>query len=515
MSKAPRPGHDRPFTLLIAALGGEGGGLLTDWIVDACTQAGILVQSTSIPGVAQRTGATTYYIEIMSPGGDGTGEPLFALYPAPGFVDMAVASELVEAGRLIENGYVTPDRTILIASRHRVYAMSERTAMGDGGFHAPRITDAAMTFAHQAVLRNFEAAARGSNSAINALLLGAMAAADNFPLSEEQLKTAIRTRGVAVDANIAGFDAGRDLALSGEPEPGTATEEIHPPSRQVTLVEGFPEAVQDVLEAGLERLHDHQDAAYGDLYLERLKRVLAAEGSTPDHGVLRETARYLALWMAYDDVIRVADLKSRASRHARIRNDANAKSGEPVHVTEFFKPGIDEISTLLPQPLARLLVTWAAHRGTRPAFHIPLHIRSDTLTGHLVMRFIAGRKTKRRKTLRFHHEQMMIERWLDAVTRCCGRSSELALEAALCGRLIKGYGDTRARAGHSFDRIFAEIIEPAAIGTGSAHDIALRVRMARDAALADEDGKALAAFLYPETSDTKNKETAPSAQAAE
>src|SRR5262249_42277758 len=55
----------RPITILIAALGGEGGGVLTDWIVAAAAQLGFPVQSTSIPGVAQRTGATTYYIELV------------------------------------------------------------------------------------------------------------------------------------------------------------------------------------------------------------------------------------------------------------------------------------------------------------------------------------------------------------------------------------------------------------------------------------------------------------------
>src|SRR5690606_10813274 len=63
--EAQHAGIDRPLTLVFAALGGEGGGLLTDWITDACTRAGVLIQTTSIPGVAQRTGATTYYIEMM------------------------------------------------------------------------------------------------------------------------------------------------------------------------------------------------------------------------------------------------------------------------------------------------------------------------------------------------------------------------------------------------------------------------------------------------------------------
>ena len=73
----------RPISILIAALGGEGGGVLTDWIVAAASQLGFPVQSTSIPGVAQRTGATTYYIELVPvPWRDlGANRPVLALAP--------------------------------------------------------------------------------------------------------------------------------------------------------------------------------------------------------------------------------------------------------------------------------------------------------------------------------------------------------------------------------------------------------------------------------------------------
>ncbi|HVQ04998.1 MAG TPA: indolepyruvate oxidoreductase, partial [Burkholderiaceae bacterium] len=54
----------RPITLLVCALGGEGGGVLAQWLVDVAIRAGHAAQSTSIPGVAQRTGATTYYLEF-------------------------------------------------------------------------------------------------------------------------------------------------------------------------------------------------------------------------------------------------------------------------------------------------------------------------------------------------------------------------------------------------------------------------------------------------------------------
>ena len=48
-------------------MGGQGGGVLTDWIVELAERHGWLAQSTSVPGVAQRTGATIYYVEMLPP----------------------------------------------------------------------------------------------------------------------------------------------------------------------------------------------------------------------------------------------------------------------------------------------------------------------------------------------------------------------------------------------------------------------------------------------------------------
>jgi len=60
-----RDAPQRPITLVLASIGGEGGGVLADWVVRAGIRAGYPVQSTSIPGVAQRTGATVYYVELF------------------------------------------------------------------------------------------------------------------------------------------------------------------------------------------------------------------------------------------------------------------------------------------------------------------------------------------------------------------------------------------------------------------------------------------------------------------
>jgi indolepyruvate ferredoxin oxidoreductase beta subunit len=131
---------ERPITILIAALGGEGGGVLADWIIAAAASQDYPVQSTSIPGVAQRTGATTYYIEVFPAHIAALGDrrPVMTLTPAPSDVDVMVSSELLETGRAMLNGFVTPDRTTLIASTHRIYTVTEKMHMGDGRFDTHR-----------------------------------------------------------------------------------------------------------------------------------------------------------------------------------------------------------------------------------------------------------------------------------------------------------------------------------------------------------------------------------------
>ena len=124
----------RPISLLICALGGEGGGVLTEWLVDIARHAGYAAQATSIPGVAQRTGATTYYIEVFPvPMKDlGGKRPVFSLNPVPGALDALLCSELLETARQVGNGLASPERTLVITSSSRALTTMERMQMGDG-----------------------------------------------------------------------------------------------------------------------------------------------------------------------------------------------------------------------------------------------------------------------------------------------------------------------------------------------------------------------------------------------
>ena len=215
----------RPITILIAALGGEGGGVLTDWIVSAAADAGYPVQSTSIPGVAQRTGATTYYIEIFPVRTRELADkrPVLALTPGVGDIDIAVASELLEAGRVVAGGFVTPERTHLIGSTSRFYAMDEKIAMGDGRLDPEKLIKTVTEHARDTLLIDMEALAKQSGSIINAVMFGAIAGSGRLPLTPEQLEAAIRADGKSVDSNLRGFRAGFDAARAKVPPAKTQT----------------------------------------------------------------------------------------------------------------------------------------------------------------------------------------------------------------------------------------------------------------------------------------------------
>ena len=198
------PGAQR-ISVAILAMGGQGGGVLADWIVALAEAQGWAAQSTSVPGVAQRTGATIYYIE-MAPVRAGA-EPVFALMPTPGDVDVVMAAELMEAGRSVLRGLVTPERTTLIASTHRAFAVAEKQTPGDG-VADPAVVSIATEFAAKRVIAfDMEAVAKSKGSVISAAMFGALAATEALPFDRAAFETAIRAGGTGVESSLRAFAA--------------------------------------------------------------------------------------------------------------------------------------------------------------------------------------------------------------------------------------------------------------------------------------------------------------------
>lgn len=493
----------RPLKLLIAALGGEGGGVLTDWIVTAATAEGLPVQSTSIPGVAQRTGATTYYIEIFPvPVAQlGGRRPVLALTPSAGDVDVMVASEMLEAGRAIGSGMLARDTTVLVASLHRVYAMAEKTAMADARFDSGRLLRAIEQGTRQAFLFDMEACAREAKSALNAVMLGALAGTGALPIAPARFEAAIRNEGKAVESNLRGFRAGL-ARVRGEGAANRTAEGKRPhaavPEAEALLQRArveLPDGAFMLASEGIKRLAGFQGLDYAKLYLDRLSRVNAVERSLGGGGeIVRDTARQLAVRMSYEDVIRVAQLKSDPARFRRIAAEVGAGQ-QPMIVVDYFKPGFEELCSILPPSLARQVLSFARRRGWMERGYLGMEVRSTGVWGYARLRLLASLKRWRPRSHRFIEEQRAIEAWLERIVAAARLSPRLAREVVECARLVKGYGDTHKRGIANHATIMAELVDPALSGQIPAAFAADAVASARVAALADPEGESLARTL--------------------
>jgi indolepyruvate ferredoxin oxidoreductase beta subunit len=445
------------ISIAILALGGQGGGVLAEWIQEVARHHGWLAQGTSVPGVAQRTGSTVYYVELARPDADGR-LPVMAQMPMPGDVDIVIASELMETGRALLRGFSTADRTTLIGSTHRIYAISEKSAMGDGRGSSDRIIEASGQRSKRFIGFDMEAATERASSVISAIMFGALGGSEALPFPRETFEQAIKDSGIAVPSNLKGFDEGYRAAQ------GTVTlpvEETHPlPVPTTDKGRVLDARARRVLPAGalinalhgIQRLMDYQDADYATLYLDRLERIAVLD--QPPHLLTSETARHLALWMSYDDTIRVADLKTRASRIARVKSEVKARDGQILDVTEFMHPRLQEIGETLPAPLGRLLLgDGVIAKMLAPFFTEGRHVRTTSLRWFLMLRLVAKFRGFRRRTIRYAEEQHRIEQWLELAEEAAAEDNALAVEWIRCQRLIKGYGDTFERGVRNFTAV--------------------------------------------------------------
>ncbi|CCV16318.1 indolepyruvate oxidoreductase subunit beta family protein [Mesorhizobium sp. STM 4661] len=496
---------ERVIKLAVLAVGGQGGGVLADWITDVAERNGYLAQSTSVAGVAQRTGATIYYVEMCR----DTGRlPVFALSPSQGDVDILIAAELMEAGRAIIRGFVTPERTTLIASSHRIAAVSEKIEPGDGRASSTKVQATAEAAAKRFIAFDMEKIAADNGSMISASLLGALAGSGALPFTRESYEQAISAGGRGVKASLAAFGASFDRAhgIAGAASwdktekpaaPETGSEMTTKVSGPENLLQGWqqlaaridalPTPVRDMALRGLKKIVDYQDIAYGGEYLDRLDRAVAFDSADHAYALSISAAKHLANAMCYDDMIRVADLKTRSTRDRRVRREIGVKDGTVLQVTEYFHPRIEEFCGTLPAGLG----SYIESRPKLAAFldrriNRGRHIRTDSFAGFTALWFIGGLRRWRRRLLRHKVETAHLERWYDLALGHVRQDYALAVEILNCRRLIKGYSDTHVRAQSKFDRVLSAL--DLVKGRTDAADW---IRRLREAALKDEKGDML------------------------
>jgi indolepyruvate ferredoxin oxidoreductase beta subunit len=365
----------------------------------------------------------------------------------------------------------------------------------------------AKTKAKRFISHDLQRLAEANGSVISASLFGALAASGALPFSRESFEATIGAGGKGVAASLAAFAAGAEAVALGEAAPvakptrattaatqpvgGSDAARIEYSRATERVARDIPVDAREMARVGLQHVTDFQDAAYGHLYLDRLTELAALDrargGAERSYALTREAAKYLARAMAYDDVIHVADLKTRSSRFARVRSESRASDDQVIHVTEFMHPRVEEICGTLPTRLGRAIE--ARPKLTRAidrVFNKGRHVRTDGVFWFLVLYSLAGMRRFRRSLLRHEVEEAHITAWLATVHRAFAANYDLGVEVVRCRRLIKGYSDTRARAESKYGKVLSALplVENRADGADW-------IRRLREAALLDEDGKAL------------------------
>ncbi len=493
-AKAPLFTKNRPLTIVISALGGQGGGVLTNWIVSLAKQKQYFAQATSVPGVAQRTGATIYYLEIFpkAEGANYDNPPIMALMPTLGDVDLVVASELMEAGRAVQREYVTPGKTTLITSNHRVYSISEKMHMGDGRGDSDTVLKAALEASKTLISFDMEKLSNKTGCMISSVLFGSIAGANILPFSREDFENAIRVEGKMVDINLKGFGAGFNAAQKNiitdifkpvKTAASIAGNANHPQSKKIIEeINQLPLSARELAYAGCKSLLDFQDISYAEEYISILKEYSKIRNSS-EH-IIKELSRSLALWMAFDDVIKVSDLKIRAKRTADYRNEVKAQEGQIVQMIEFMHPRLEEIIGIMPVKMARFAQKSKLFSKFLGLFTGAKKYDSSKLFPFLMLYFIASLKGMRRKTLRYYEEKQLIDSWLIHVKTACEKDHDLALEIIKCQRIIKGYGETHQRGQDNFKKIMSAL---GAENITAKNITAKKISALHKAALSDED----------------------------
>lgn len=518
---------DAVIKIAIMAVGGQGGGVLTQWIETLARAEGYAVQATSVAGVAQRTGATIYYIEMVdaalssSRSNDSSAKklPVFSLAPAEGDVDILIAAELMEAGRAIMRGFVSPYKTTLIASTHRAHAVSEKMVPGFGISDSEPVIKAAQEHSLRSILLDMESIAVSEGTVISASLFGALAASRVLPFETTAFEQAIRSGDRGVEKSLQAFRRAIDEVTASEeqkivaavPESelvdslrtinaggsqkntdaSSSSVQVSGPDREIRAwntqqkrAMALPKAVQDMALAGLVKVLDFQDMAYAEEYLDRLENILAQDSESMHYVLTLEAAKYIANAMAYDDVIRVADLKTRDSRFVQIRQEMQVSAQHRLKLTEYMHPRGEELLSMLPEKWAtRISQNTFMSAAVDRVLGGGRRWRSDRITGFLPLYTVAGLRKWRRRSLRHSVEVQHLEDWLEKAMKCLPDNYELAVEVIKCQRLIKGYSDTHARGQSKFSRIINTL--PL---LGQHDEAAGTISKLREAALADEKG---------------------------
>ena len=475
--------QDKLLKILIPAVGGQGGGILTEWLIKAFEAENYDVQGISLPGLSQRGGSTTYYIEAFP--NDNNTEIIFSQYPLPGDIDLILSQELLELGRVLKEGYGS-DKTTIISSTHRTYSTQEKLPISSGIYSEEVLTNFAKEFSGEFIgIETLELARQNGMDelAANAILIGALSSAGLLPLRKESFQNAIESVGIAVKINLKAFDVGYDHALNNKTGSGAGVDKSDFENNELKYISAndrekietaissltgfYPDFLVPLISEAVVRLADYQGFWYSDKYLSYIDRIRTIDDSNPnqDFKLCENVIKNLALLMSYEDGIRVSELKIRDERFKRIKEEMMIKDNQVFSVVDYLKPDAEEVYGLFPN----FMIAPAVYLINTGAFKIiwrkkePLTISQKPVTtsffGFFRVWLLSKLRFMRPYSYRYRNEHRIIDIYLDSVDKYARVDYDLGTLVSRSGSVIKGYGRVRRRTIEAFLRLNKNVLE--------------------------------------------------------
>jgi indolepyruvate ferredoxin oxidoreductase beta subunit len=471
--------------ILIPAVGGQGGGVLTEWLVQAFFFEGFDAQGISLPGLSQRGGSTVYYLEAHPKADSEEKSIIFAQFPVPGEVDIILAQEFLELGRALELGYGS-DKTTIVTSTHRIYSTLEKMPIGSGIYSDENLRKLASAFSSNVIELDALKLSKANGMdelAVNAILLGALSTSGAVPIEKKSFIRSIETVGVAVSASLKAFEVGWDYANSSSDTKSLAkwdsfvknrTDKLEDKEKQeymhrISKIESeYPANLREILAESVYRLIDYQDIDYADKYLDEVSVINKIDNDTKvtNYKLTEFFAKNLALLMSYEDGIRVSELKIKSDRFKRIREEMRLRDDQVFHVVDYLKPEAEEIYGLLPNVLVAPIVSFTQTRlfkkiwrRKRPLTMGQMPV-TNSFSGYFRLWMVAKMKFLRPHSYRYKKEYKLIKRYRESINKYASYDYKLGCLVAKSAQMVKGYGKVRRRTMDAFYRFLDNIILP-------------------------------------------------------
>ena len=455
-----------PIKIALLAVGGDGGSVFSNWCVNLAQNCGYFATSTSIAGVAQRTGSTIFYLELLpqieiKKRGKA---PVLSQMPVPGDVDIVIATEIVEIGRALNRGLISKNTTVIFSS-HRNLSISEKSSSADGIIDSKKIIEEVEKYTkNKVVYANFKKIAKKNGSVISSSLLGALFASDALPFSKENFEKVIVAGKIGVESSLNSFreasdevknektneeiDTGLDKAKLSPIAHSSSNKEVQ---KFINRIKSYDTSLHDITYLGVMNTANWHDHKWGNYYLDELEKIIKIDTKEKNFALSYNYAKYLSSALTYDDLIFVSSIKTSKKRLKEVRTEVNAKEHELVEVLDFLHPGLEEFCGFMPKGLgSRLSKSKKFKNFFTKYLDRDRRMKSTNLFNFLILYFVGTLKSWRFKSFRHFEEMENVNFWNIKIENILAVNYELAVLVVQSYRVKKGYGDTFHRSQSKF-----------------------------------------------------------------